>query len=224
MKKMISFSKNFKVNKLNKGMTYVELIVVLSIFSIMTSIVLFNYNEFQAKVDIKVLSNDIALKIVEAQKSASSGKLPIQTVSTTWAPSYGIYFNTSGTIQSADSKNFIYFANTIDSLNHDYNDLSCSLPPTTSSGECLEKFNITKGSSISRLDVFYQDGTSTVSPASPPTDFTVTFTRPNSGANIKSTFSFTSAISYIQVTISSSRTSSIKSYIKIYPSGRIQIN
>ena len=144
--------------------------------------------------------------------------MPIQTVSTTWAPSYGIYFNTSGTIQSADSKNFIYFANTIDSLNHDYNDLSCSLPPTTSSGECLEKFNITKGSSISRLDVFYQDGTSTVSPASPPTDFTVTFTRPNSGANIKSTFSFTSAISYIQVTISSSRTSSIKSYIKIYPS------
>ena len=65
---MISFSKNFKVNKLNKGMTYVELIVVLSIFSIMTSIVLFNYNEFQAKVDIKVLANDIVLNIVEAQK------------------------------------------------------------------------------------------------------------------------------------------------------------
>ena len=57
-------------------MTYVELIVVLSIFSVMTSVVLFNYNEFQAKIDIKVLANDIALKIVEAQKSALSGKLP----------------------------------------------------------------------------------------------------------------------------------------------------
>ena len=64
-----------KIGNYNRGMTYVELIVVLSIFSIMTSVVLFNYGAFQAKVDIKNLASDIALKIVEAQKSALSGKL-----------------------------------------------------------------------------------------------------------------------------------------------------
>ncbi|KKQ07855.1 MAG: hypothetical protein US18_C0006G0001, partial [Parcubacteria group bacterium GW2011_GWB1_36_5] len=59
--------KESKRIKKNRGMTYVELIVVLSIFAVMSSIVLFNYGEFQAKVDIKNLASDIALKIVEAQ-------------------------------------------------------------------------------------------------------------------------------------------------------------
>ena len=44
-------------------MTYVELIVVLSIFSIMTSITIFNYNKFEAKVDIKNLNQETALHI-----------------------------------------------------------------------------------------------------------------------------------------------------------------
>src|SRR3989344_4561547 len=105
-----------KIRNYNAGMTYVELIVVLSIFSVMTSIALFDYNKFQAKVDIKVLANDIALKIVEAQKSAMSGKIPIQNISSTWKPSYGIYFDL------ADGKNFIYFANTIDGDNNSYDD------------------------------------------------------------------------------------------------------
>jgi prepilin-type N-terminal cleavage/methylation domain-containing protein len=38
------------INK-TRGMTYVELIVVLSIFSVISTIVIFNYKEFQAKVE-----------------------------------------------------------------------------------------------------------------------------------------------------------------------------
>ena len=99
-----------KIQK-NKGMTYVELIVVLSIFSIMTSIVLFNYGEFQAKVDIRNLASDIALKIVEAQKSALSGKLPTQATGATWKPSYGVYLNISTPTE------FIYTSNLKKSVN-----------------------------------------------------------------------------------------------------------
>jgi len=208
---------------MEKGMTYTELIVVLSIFSIMTSIVMFNYKSFQDKVDIKVLANDIALKIVEAQKSALSGKLPVQFFDSSWSPSYGIYFNTAGTVQSADSKHFIYFTNTQNSSFYNFDDISCSLPPTVGgSGECLDWIEIKKGNSISRLDIFYQDGTSTVAPAIPPNDLTITFTRPNSGPTLKSTAPFTSTVSYVQVTVSS--TSGITARIKIYASGRIQIN
>ena len=76
----------FVIRNCQKGMTYVELIVVLSIFSAMTSVVLFNYGEFQAKVDIKNLASDIALKIVEAQKSSLSGKLP-ESFPVNWKPS-----------------------------------------------------------------------------------------------------------------------------------------
>jgi prepilin-type N-terminal cleavage/methylation domain-containing protein len=60
------------INK-TRGMTYVELIVVLSIFSVISTIVIFNYKEFQAKVDIRNLANDVALKIVQAQKNSTTG-------------------------------------------------------------------------------------------------------------------------------------------------------
>src|SRR3989344_4815832 len=89
--------KSNKIIKQNRGMSYVELIVVLSIFSVMTSVVLFNYGSFQAKVDIKNLASDIALKVVEAQKSSLSGKLlpptHIPPNPNTWKPSYGLFFD-----------------------------------------------------------------------------------------------------------------------------------
>ncbi|MEI8174704.1 MAG: type II secretion system protein [bacterium] len=112
-------SKNLKAKsyKLNAGMTYVELIVVLSIFAVMSSIVIFNYGQFQAKVDIKNLASDIALKIVEAQQSTMSGKLNSGVSMIDWKPSYGVYFNltvnptnidnTDGSI--AYNKKFNYF-------------------------------------------------------------------------------------------------------------------
>ena len=42
--------KNKKIANCQAGMNYVELIVVLSIFSLLSSVVLFNYGGFQAKV------------------------------------------------------------------------------------------------------------------------------------------------------------------------------
>ena len=70
---MINFLRKIKLLRKCKtfptsnGMTYIELIVVLSIFAVMTSIVLFDYGGFQAKVDIKNLASDVALQIVQAQ-------------------------------------------------------------------------------------------------------------------------------------------------------------
>ena len=197
-------------------MSYIELIVVLSIFSVMTSVVLFNYGAFQAKVDIKNLASDIALKVVEAQKSALSGLLPPMVqqtqVDSTWKPSYGVYFNLSPV---SENKNFIYFTdlgNAGSPSNNLYDTSSCP-----GNGECLDKIIITKGNYISRLDVFYQDGTS-----ASLNNLTITFSRPNSGAIIKSSTSFTSTVSYVQITITSPKL--ITARIKLYPSGRIQVN
>lgn len=193
-------------------MTYVELIVVLSIFSVMTSIVLFNYGKFQEKVDIKNLSNDIALKIVEAQKSALSGQLPLQSYGPGWKPSYGVYFDLSG---SGSNKSFAFFTDLDQSRN--YTD-SSFCPSPGSSGECLEKINITKANRISDITVFYQDGTS----ATVLTNLSLTFTRPNSAAIVSSNGTALPNVSYVQITIASP--SLITARIKAYSSGRIQIN
>ncbi|MBU0611913.1 type II secretion system GspH family protein [Patescibacteria group bacterium] len=206
-----SKSKKLKAKsyKLNRGMTYVELIVVLSIFSIMSAVVLFNYGKFQSKVDINNLANDIALKIVQAQKDAMSGKLPVQTpLVNQWKPSYGIYFDLT------TSSSFIYFTD-LDNLKS-YDSSSCTPPITSESGECLDEIRITKGNKVSELRVFYQDGTS-----DPKNDLTLTFTRPNSGAIIESGGLLLEDVSYAQITVTSPQTVSAR--IKLYTSGRVEI-
>ena len=196
-------------------MTYVELIVVLSIFSVMSSIILFNYSSFQAKVDIKNLASDIALKIVQAQKEALSGKLQ-PLISTGWNPSYGVYFDIDPST-GGDNKNFIYFA---DSINPGIYDgfFSCT---TTTDDVCLDKINIAKNDYISNLDVFYQGATTSV----PLSDLTVTFSRPSSSAIIVSSQIdplLVSSIDHVQITIESPNGS--KALIKVYSSGRIQVD
>ncbi|MFA6585795.1 MAG: type II secretion system protein [Candidatus Paceibacterota bacterium] len=184
------------------GMTYVELIVVLSIFATMTSIVLFNYNTFQAKVDIKNLANDIALKIVEAQKAAVSGKWNPVVINSDWKPTYGVYLDKS------DYTTIVYF-----------NDLSSPLNYIPDVGETLDSFKITKGNSIFKIESYIGSTATSITES-----FSISFTRPSSSAIFRYDDGLPLAsFDYMQITVSSSDRS-VKAYIKVYPSGRIQIN
>jgi len=198
------------------GMTYVELIVVLGIFAVMSTIVVFNYGEFQAKVDVKNLASDIALKVVEAQKSSLSGKLPFPTPQSTWKPAYGVYFNSSSMPLDTDgiafNKKFIYFADIDNEKDYDGETSSCT-------GECLDRIIITKNNYISNVDMCTTDPC--VSGSSPINPLSITFTRPNSGASFYTNTEITGP-DYFQITIKSPKTATAT--IKIYPSGRIQVN
>lgn len=193
-------------------MTYVELIVVLSIFSVLSSVSIFNFSTFQDKVDIKNLGSDIALKIVEAQKASLSGNLSTHIPIVGWKPSYGVYFSTASD-NLADRKSFIYFADLDNSTT--LNDIICY--PYDSTGECLDKIEITKNSSISSLDVF-----------SGPTTYdqvqrlTINFTRPNSGAIFHGDDgALLSNVYYARITVISAKFHTV--FINIYPSGRIEV-
>ena len=222
MKKLLRTKRNRGLARrsMAEGMTYVELIVVLSIFSIMSSIVLFNYGEFQARVDIKNLASDIALKIVEAQKSSLNGLLPAQTPSVdNWKPSYGVYFDSDsaddvGAIPNvAKNKEFFYFVD-LDQQG-DFTNPGCS----TDISECLTRILITKNNTISSLDKCNIGGCTSISTKV----LTVMFKRPDSGAILIGEEIITGS-DYAQITITSSRSDNINAKIKIYPSGRVQVN
>ena len=186
-----------KFSNLKRGMTYVELIVVFSIFSVITSVVLFNYGDFQAKVDIKNLASDIALKVVEAQKSSLSGQWNLNAP-IDWKPSYGVYFDMNA------PKQFIYFVDLNNSGDYQTNEL-------------LDTISITKNNYISRIDKC-SNATCTL-----PTSvnlFSVAFKRPDSSA-IFTGLSVTGS-EYVQVTVASPK--EVITLIKLYPSGRVQIN
>jgi type II secretory pathway pseudopilin PulG len=202
MKRLIKIKKN-------KGMTYVELIVVFSVFSIMSAVLLFNYSQFQGNVDIKALASNMALKVVQAQKASLSGLLPptiqLGQLPAGWKSTYGVYFN-----PSSDNKSLLYFTDI--NQNRLLDDLGC-----VGNSECLEKINITKGDTISNLQVFYQGGAS-----ASLSDLTVSFSRPNSGTMIKSSTSFSGTVLYVQITVISPKGATAQ--ISVYPSGRIQVN
>ncbi|MEK7572606.1 MAG: type II secretion system protein [Patescibacteria group bacterium] len=199
-------------------MTYVELIVVLGIFAIISSTTMFNYGSFQSKVDIKNLTSDIALKLVQAQKYSTSGKLPplkqqvLLSDINTWKPSYGVYFNT---ISEVNKKKFVYFT---DVNSNNICDATCT--NFFASGEFLEKIDINKGNYISKLEII--DSNNSVC-ATLITGLTVLFRRPNSEAIITTEPSSTCVISHMQITVSSPSSTSVTSKILVYPSGRVEI-
>ena len=59
--------KRLNKNKYNRGMTLVELIVVLAIFMIILGLTIFDYSSFKSTTTIQNLADDIALTIRKAQ-------------------------------------------------------------------------------------------------------------------------------------------------------------
>ncbi|MDP2789064.1 MAG: type II secretion system protein [bacterium] len=195
----------------SRGMTYVELVVVLGIMGVLSSVVMFNHGKFQGKIDIKNLANDIALKVVEAQKSSMSGKWNSATTLPNWKPSYGLYFNIAG---NSNADKFIYFS---DLDNDDICDPPACTPSYTLTNEVLDIVNITKGNTVSSIEVF---GTGSC-PAT-VTNLTILFKRPNSSPAITSTPPLGCSVSYIAINVTSPK--GVNSKIKMYSSGRVQIN
>jgi type II secretory pathway pseudopilin PulG len=184
------------------GMTYVELIVVLGIYAVMSSIIMFNHRAFQDRVDIKSLASDIGLQVVEAQKSSMSGKLPITGApSTTWKPSYGVYFDT------ALPKQFIYFVDLDNDNTYD------------GGNELINLINITKDNYIDKIEPCQSISTCFTGPSK----LAIRFKRPASEAFFADENGATVNIpQYARITVKSPQ--SAIAFIKIYKNGRIQID
>lgn len=241
---------NFKNLQKNRGMTYVELIVVLSIAGIISTISLFNYKEFQDRVDMKNLANDIALKIVEAQKNSISGKLPLTGApSSTWKPSYGISFPD---LASTGNDFFYLFTD----LNQDQTIFESDIIACPS-GECNQKITLNNNFYIDSItykelvvapdlqgrapvlnNFFSIFPVAEAAPTLPIrggnpnreqnilAPFHITFTRPNSGAFFKQDYGADAplpTVEYIHIWLAK-KNSSVTSHIKVYPSGRVEIN
>lgn len=102
---------------MQNGFTLVEMVVVLAIFGVITSTVLFNYGKFRTTVSLENLAQDIALSIRKTQSYASSVRgvqlAPSPLGETVQFPGYGIHFNLpqapGGTLDGS-AKSFVIFA------------------------------------------------------------------------------------------------------------------
>ena len=170
-----------------KGFTLIEMVFVITIFAIMAAIVLFNFNGFGTATALDNLAQDIALKVVQAQKAATSGALTPgeDGLSEASAPSYGVHFQ-SGSAETTDDQSFTYFAD----QNHDgfLSDISGSPCPTSPivGIECLSVSTITTGDYVSQICALHSvAGGPDQADCRPDASLDVTFTRPYNDAVMK---------------------------------------
>jgi prepilin-type N-terminal cleavage/methylation domain-containing protein len=108
--------------KNTKGFTFIELIVVMGIFAIISSVVLFSSRDFTSDIDLQNLAQKIALQASNMQRNALSGVQPnffpdgANGAGSRWNPAYGLCFSTANDCQGdASPTNFVLFA---DDLNN----------------------------------------------------------------------------------------------------------
>lgn len=243
--------KIFKFKNFKKGMTFVELVVVIGIFAAISGTVLFNYRDFSSGVRLQNLTQEIALLAKRAQTFSSQGRTPILSnaqitsdlnhVPPDWVSSYGIAFNLSN-----DPKSFDFYFNSFENYEDTYNPLEENLEILNQSrnlfyddfafinnaicgsaeSECLDRINITDGSSISMICINSE-------PVSDPDcnegvqadKLHVSFTRPflESGIYFQLTTEFPEIASHAFIKVSSS-SGEANRYVTFWSTGQISVN
>lgn len=196
-KQTLFFSKLHR--RLQGGHTFLELIVVISIFAIISSVLLFNFGDFSTNISVQNLASDIALTVKQAQSEAIAGKSSSLSVLTgTYAPTYGVAF------LKDRPGSFFYFVDgpILKDRLFNYNDpnsIACDQSGSTVT-ECLREVAILTGDTITGMCM----NVGQPNEACDITNVSISFQRPFPDAVIKSSDT-SSTISNVAITVTSAR-------------------
>lgn len=147
----------------SKGFTIIEMMVSVVIFSIITSVVIFNHGKFNSSINVTNLSYEVAIAVRQAQVYGLAVKQDGTSDSVEYA--YGVYFSKSS------PQVFYIFADKDDNQQFDPNGDPCD-----GTEECQESIEIKGDVEVSNL------ATNAVPDSQ---DLTVLFLRPNPVAIIR---------------------------------------
>ena len=145
-----------------------ELIIVMSIFSLITLVILANHSRFDSHVLLGSLAYNIALSVREAQVYG----LSVRQNNTSFQVGYGLH------IESANNKQYILFADTNSNKQYD-----------SGTDTIVKQYTLGKNHTLSNFCGTKADGTMHCSNGSTATQITkldVVFLRPDPDANISS--------------------------------------
>ena len=167
--------KFFHIHERNtrRGFSIIELMISISIFTILTTSFLAGYNRFNKRISVDTLAHQIGQWVRDAQISAMGTR---KTVGGTNFPGYGLHFDI------ASSTQFIYFADLNNNRRYDAGG-TCG----NAGVECEQVITLLQGNSIQSLFGDTSPGNSVTSLCSPydtSSVFDITFRRPNPDATI----------------------------------------
>lgn len=133
--------------KKNSGFTLVELLITISMFVIVTGVVLVNSNRFDSTVLLENFAYDVALTIKQAQ---SYGVNVRESSTGLFGSAYGVYFNIADV--PAGRTNFVLFNDVSNGgsglPDQIYNNADGIKSCPTENPECVQKYSMTKGTYI----------------------------------------------------------------------------
>jgi len=165
---------NFK-GKNNKGFTLVEVLVSLSIVTLVMTVVLYNYGTFTDRLALSSAGQEIAVTIRQAQTYGLSVKELVSSPGN-FSSAYGTHFTLS------DPGSYYLFADVVGDRIYGTGSV-CDGGLNT---ECVQKFTLRNGIRISRLCSVPSIGLPVCAPASSSFNaMNITFLRPNPDATIR---------------------------------------
>lgn len=184
-----------------KGFTLVEMLTVLAIFSVITAVVIFNYNKFRSDTILTNMAYEIALSIREAQiygvsvRGGGSGTEPFQKA-------YGVH------LEENSGQYFLF----VDGDSNGVLDGSCPTP--AGNDTCVTPYTMQRKVIVTNIAA--KVGASCTSSIS---DIDVVFKRPNPEPTIR-----TGGDSFNQTEITiQSPEQGTKRYINVYANGQIAV-
>ncbi len=215
-----------KILKTNqKGFTFIEIVVVLGIFAVITSVVLFNFKDFSSGVSLQNLTQQIALQVSSMQRSALAGKQPFALAApgfstlmspgqdrSAWVPSYGVCFTTNPNKCRFSQQGQTGAVNAFSLFADDYNDYKFD-----NIDERLDVIEITGGDYIYEVCVNEQTSTSNC-----VDEVIVVFERPNASPKIMYGNGWVSSANDLTVKVRSPE--GLQREVVIWKSGQVEVN
>lgn len=161
-------------SNLSKGFTLVELLISISIVSVILTVLILNQSTYTDGAALANLADEISLTISQAQ-TYSIAVREFSTGSNIFSSSYGLAFSLLG---SGSDKAYIYFADR-DGNSIYSGDWSC--PMGGLSDECLNRADITRGNYIDSICIIRIAGEDVCDNVS---RVDISFLRPNTEAQI----------------------------------------
>lgn len=199
------------------GLTLVELLVVITIVIIMTSVILANLPAFRSKTELDLVAQEMAVTIRQSQVYGAVARAGGQY------PAYGIYLDPGN-----DPMGFVFFAEKCPPNNkYDKGLSSCTID------EIIEQFAFKGGVSLAKMECKDSSGWHDVyNPGAGVSDpLTLVFKRPSYEANYYSgagsSLTACGAVSHVRITIAKdgpvdpSNPESNKRYIVVWNTGHI---
>lgn len=192
-----------------KGFTLIEMITVLGIFTIITTVVIFNYNKFRSDTILINMAYEVALSIREAQIYGVSVR---NGGPGSYKDPYGIYLPTN-------SAEYFLFIDKSTPLDGKFSGTSCA---STAGDTCAIPYTLQRNvkiTDIKRVDTSGATVTCTMSENNVTGGLSVLFNRPNPEPVI--TGKTVGPMNQAEITIQAPE--GTKRYVEIYTNGQIAV-